>query len=1171
MSRGTSRIACRCLRFLMAGSVLVLLASGSVTVEAQVTKQPARTDRDADKPPPWQRVLKGDLAQKVADLEKRIAALEKKGQFAEAVAPAREAAAIRGHVQGEDHWETFDARITEQTCARLARLARGDQTALATALVQFERADELQKAGRQAEAQNLLHESASVHRRLLGEDHPGTLTVQHNEAMGLDSQGKYAEAESLLRAVLAARRRVLGQSHPITALTYSNLGFDLNRQGKFIEAEPILRTAMAIWVHVLGEEHFDTSLSYNNLAASLNGQGRYAEAEPFFRRVLGLRRRLLGEDAPATARSYNNLAVNLSDQGKHAEAEPLQRKALEISRRVNGEDHADTAMQTDNLATNLDAQKRYTEAEMLHRRAVAIYLRARGENDRDTAISYGNLVINLHAQRKLDQARPFIEKQLAIHRLVSGENSVGTARGYNALAVDLTARGKYVEAEAICRKTVGILHRLLGDDHPNTALSYKNLAVDLWAQGRFADAEATALTAARSLEAARLRVSFSGLGRTGFASSNSVGSLLALLLARRARSEDAWRYWESDLARGLFDDLTARQRRLLTPDERRQQEALVVHLNRLENQISILAGANALSVDQRRRLDELRNEHLEAQGRLIQLEADMVKKHGVAAGAVYRLDQIQAELPVDAALLGWLDLQTEAGAADRKGEHWACVIRRTGAPRWIRIAGTGPNQAWTEADEQHPGLIRKILSEGATSGWQKPLTELAQQRLGPLEVALRGEGDVPPVQHLIILPSPAMAGIPVEALLATRSTNAPRYLVSYAPSGTLFAWLQEQRRGDHGKPAQSRRLLALGDPIPPPAEPEASTQAAARPPDHGILVRAVQPDANAATAGIQPGDVLLAYAGTKLATREDLQNQIQAADPKATGVAVTVWRQGETLQRTLKPGRLGVQLETSPAAEVIRAQREGDALIRRTRGARFVPLPGTRREVQGIAALFDRKDVFLGSDASEQLLDNLRARDQLRKFAVIHLATHGQMDDLIPMNSRLLLSQDQLGDPAAPLPLNQPIYDGTLTAGEVMSTWKLNAELVVLSACQSGLGRSSGGEGFLGFAQAFFLAGGRSLVLSLWEVDDRATSLLMTRFYQNWLGKRKGLAQPLQKAEALREAKAWLRGLTAAAVDAQFKPIDRGIPRAKQGQPIAGHPFEHPHYWAGFILMGDPD
>src|SRR5262249_5109824 len=152
--------------------------------------------------------------------------------------------------------------------------------------------------------------------------------------------------------------------------------------------------------------------------------------------------------------------------------------------------------------------------------------------------------------------------------------------------------------------------------------------------------------------------------------------------------------------------------------------------------------------------------------------------------------------------------------------------------------------------------------------------------------------------------------------------------------------------------------------------------------------------------------------------------------------------------------------------------------------------------------------------------------DRLKQFSVIHLAAHGRMDDLIPMNSQLLLSQDRLPDPATPLSLDRPIYDGLLTAGEVMDTWKLDADLVTLSACQTGLGRQTGGEGFVGFSQAFFLAGARRPILSLWEVDDRATALLMTRFYQNWLGKREGLGRPMSRAEALREAKEWLRGLT---------------------------------------------
>src|SRR5260370_28156698 len=110
-----------------------------------------------------------------------------------------------------------------------------------------------------------------------------------------------------------------------------------------------------------------------------------------------------------------------------------------------------------------------------------------------------------------------------------------------------------------------------------------------------------------------------------------------------------------------------------------------------------------------------------------------------------------------------------------------------------------------------------------------------------------------------------------------------------------------------------------------------------------------------------------------------------------------------------------------------------------------------------------------------------------------------------------------------------------------MQRWKLDAELVTLSACETGLGEGVGGEGYLGFAQALFAAGARSVVLSLWPVDDPSTALLMTRFYQNLLGKRLNLVKPLSKAEALREAKQWLRELPVHEVDKLRRQLPQGI------------------------------
>jgi CHAT domain-containing protein len=181
------------------------------------------------------------------------------------------------------------------------------------------------------------------------------------------------------------------------------------------------------------------------------------------------------------------------------------------------------------------------------------------------------------------------------------------------------------------------------------------------------------------------------------------------------------------------------------------------------------------------------------------------------------------------------------------------------------------------------------------------------------------------------------------------------------------------------------------------------------------------------------------------------------------------------------------------------------------------------------------------------------------------------IDEGIPARSAVILTQVGLPDPLDQALNHKPVFDGRLSVREIQRGWELKADLVTLSACETALGRDADGEGYVGFAQAFFLAGTRSMLVSLWEVDDRATSLLMTRFYQNWLGKRPELDKPLAKAEALREAKQWLRGLTDQEVKLALPQISRGEIQSNRSQPKTAHPYAHPHYWAGFILVGDPD
>jgi CHAT domain-containing protein len=269
----------------------------------------------------------------------------------------------------------------------------------------------------------------------------------------------------------------------------------------------------------------------------------------------------------------------------------------------------------------------------------------------------------------------------------------------------------------------------------------------------------------------------------------------------------------------------------------------------------------------------------------------------------------------------------------------------------------------------------------------------------------------------------------------------------------------------------------------------------------------------------------------------------------------------------------------------VQARRAATKLL--TTGVRaesFVPLPGTRREVLAIAALFPKGQIttLLGPDATESNVQQLARSGALKGYRFIHLATHGKADRSVALNSTVFLATE----PDRPLPPPSPAGaalefapDGQITAEQIVRTWELDADLIVLSACESGLGRYTSGEGYLGFAQALFVKGARSLILSQWRVDDKATALLMTRFYQNLLGKRSGLSKRVPKAEALAEAKAWLRNLHAEDVGVELDALDRGGVRpladastkASINSDRSGlRPYAHPYYWAAFLLVGDP-
>ncbi|MFI5455884.1 MAG: tetratricopeptide repeat protein [Isosphaerales bacterium] len=930
--------------------------------------------------------------------------------------------------------------------------------------------------------------------------------------------------------------------------------------------------------------------SYNNLASNLADQGKYAQAQPLCEKALEINRHLLTDDHPYTATSYNNLANNLAGQGKYAQAQPLYERALEIRRRLLTDDHPDTALDYGSVANNLLSQGKHAEAQPLYEKALEIIRRLLTDDHPHTAASYNNLANNLAGQGKYAQAQPLYEKALEIYRRLLTNDHPHTARSYNGVAYNLANQGKYAQAQPLYEQALEIDRRLLTDDHPDTANSYNNVAVNLDAQGKYLAARDQWLRAVKSLDAARLRVAFTGLERAG--NKESVRPALAAVHARLGQPAEAWQPLEEDLGRGLLDELAARQDRRLTTRERARLRELTSALERLDR----LVETTPQGLDQAeraKRFADLKRQRELASIALGEFQIQLVQDHGPLAGQVAKLNEIQAAMPADGALVAWVDIPPRGpNAADPDGEHWGVVVRSRGIPAWVPIAGTGPDGLWTKDDtglasrvqtqlRNRPGAgrgeLRPLVERSRTQAELRPLVErLRTQRLQPLAKALGATADGQPlVRRLIVLPSRAMSGIPVEALLAPDDTRT----VSYAPSATVFKYLREQPRPD-----RHAGLLALGDPV--YERPDKSSEPKPLP-DHGLLVNVVAPGSNAGTHGLKPRDVLLAYNGMALNKKDDLKVVIEGDTP----IVVDVWRDGRSSPRDLAPGKLGVVLDPRPAPVAIAENRKLQQVLVAARGGDedFAPLPGTRYEVEALGQLFQSDDrptrLLLAADASEPELDRLAASGELGRFGFIHLATHGVIDEGVPARSAVILTQTGLPDPLQQAMSHKPVFDGRLSVREIQRGWDLKAELVTLSACETALGRDAGGEGFVGFTQALLMSGTRSVCLSLWKVDDTATALLMRRFYANLLGRRPGLTAPLPKAEALREAKAWLRGLRRAEVLALTAELSGGVARAKGAKarqpdelaaavPAGGNndrPYAPPYFWAAFVLAGDPD
>jgi tetratricopeptide (TPR) repeat protein len=1033
----------------------------------------------------------------------------------------------------------------------------------------------LNALGRYADAQPLHQQALDAYIELFGEKHADTVLSYNNLAGNLNKQAKYAEAQPLFQKTLALRIELFGEKHPAVAASYNNVALNLSAQGKYADAQPLLQKALELKIELYGAKHPDTALSYSNLASNLDSQGKHAGAQLLCQKALEIRLELLGEMHSDTAGSYNNLATNLGSQGKYAEAQPLYQKALELHIKLFGEKHPHTALSYNNLAANLDNFGKYDEAEPLIQKALDLRLELFGQKHPDTAHSYHSLAHNLNSQKKYTAAQPVYQMALDLRLALFGEKHPAIAVSYGSLAANLNAQGKYADAQLLYQRALNLNIELLGEQHRDTAASYSGLAGNLHAQRKYAEADSMSAQATARYESARLNVAGRGLDRAAFGAEHSPYRLQATTRAQLQSPVTAWVAAETDLARGLSDEFAFRRGTTLTTAELDRRNSANTRLSQIQPRILQLVSNQSPTESEKDELTVLQTERT-------LLESDLAELAGsISRREVASLAQVQTAIAADAAMILWLDVSDFGGGIK---EHWGCVIRCTGEPVWERLPGTGPGGTWCDDDKALPEQLQTALASRAHSKTEIDALahRLYSQRLAPLARHLDG------IHALSIAGVNEMAGIPIEVL-------TPDFTISYVPSGTYLARLSQR------EPASRNGLLALGDPVFTRADSqfksnESQSKSGSELPPGGLLISMVAPDGAAAKARLRAGDVLVRYGETDLESFELLGAAIQKqanAKPAPEEVSIIVWREGEErpFLRTVPPGRLGVAIDKTPAREAVANRRQTAAMLASLRGGDWKELPGTRFELARLAKLFgDQTTLLLDSNASEQALDDLRQHGRLSQFRYLHLATHGEANNVRAFESVLILAQDAV--PELPLPeAGEPFINGQLSASEVLEFWDLNAELVTLSACETALGRKGGGDGLLGFAQAFLSKGSRAVCLSLWKVDDTATALLMTRFYQNLLGKRDGLTQPMGKAQALAEAKGWLRDLSAEEAARLTAAATKGVVRPQRGKeedlnPVSpsasakppattaaknAKPFSHPRFWSAFILIGDPN
>jgi CHAT domain-containing protein/tetratricopeptide (TPR) repeat protein len=912
----------------------------------------------------------------------------------------------------------------------------------------------------------------------------------------LRDSNRPAEAEALFRRALANDEQ-LDEQHVFRDLV--NLGWVLHDTNRLAEAEPLLRRALT-----LAQDYgpnYEQARALNSLGTLLVTVNRPAEAESLFRRALPLSESF--GYAPHVATTLSNLAGLLQDSNRLTEAEALYRRALAIEEKSFGREHPNVAVPLNNLATLLQRNKRLADAEPLFRRALAIGEKTLGPEHPKVALRLGNLAELLNASGRRGEAEPLLRRALAIDEKSYGADHPRIAGDLNNLAGVLKDSEGVAAAEPLLRRALAIDAKSYGMQHPHVARDLHNLAVLRAEVGDWSGAEQLLA-----------RATPIWIGHAGWVTASDRDDLKTAILRQNT---DALRFQALALNRADADSSAKRQAAFEIAQWALQSEAgaalaqMSARLAKGEGPLVELVRRRQDLVARRQGEDKrllaavgqadapaaaaLRASIANLEQDLASLDAELSGKFpeyvSFANPKPLTIAEAQALLNADEALVLFLDAKQLA----RLEEQTLVWVLTKGAASWYRSPlGTralaesvlalrcGLDQAlWSDQDSE-----RTCIS---LVGQQRDV-DVAGQSVAILPFDLKRahelyQGLLGPVRHMIkgkhlmIVPSGPLLSLPFNVLVSEPvTTKQPAGLADYRHA----AWLG------------SRQPISM--------LPSVASLAALR--RHAGSSAAPEPF-------LGYGDPLL------------------VGEPGCAQIAIPDRCPDQEIR--VAAVRHGVARGGKGPANIAHYFREGHANLSEVR--KLCPLPDTAHELTCVARSLGAKPsaVVLGKNMTETAVKAA----PLSRYRVLHFATHGLLAGEVAQlaNGR--------AEPALVLsPPEQATEedDGLLTASEVAGL-KLDADWVVLSACNTAGGEAVGAEALSGLARAFFYAGARALLVSHWPVESYAATVLTSRTFAE-----------MRQAAKLGRAEAFRRAMLALIGDEQ--------------RPWSAHPS----IWAPFALVG---